>query len=756
MNQDPKGFSRADAEFLVRVWNLFYQRTVAYAFDHPAAQETIPRVYEALQKCLGREPSLSLLFQEFGYYIGHIDLVYQPNNRRIADHLRRFGIESITVNQPVSILDFSRFLDACSLTHADAARFLAYLTNQGVTCFNVNNVSLQTVKEGDSIVTQGAARPPGQNGEAGDPSGTFSGELRRNGGTGERSAFDDAAMRVVLGHLTAQEMNANLSLLRVLESPSALPDAIMKASIGSAPGHEANALKQSLLNVVGAFKSEAGQGNVPIEDLLAGMYNMRTELLKAVKAQQGIAQHLSGPGGVNGSAPGAPKTAEQGRIAQNAAQNATRMADAADEIFVQTAAQLVMAEYQKCKGNPKRMAQVVQRIVPDRHHLQQVLNLFRTDLIKQGVPLIEFFNLLSELNSILGADQSYQEFLKAGNSLGISHEELLRELQENPQQAAQLIVLASEARKVNREGSAEEMIQSLADFVEKAGEAAGFRMESNPKEAVKLTSMLHQMEAEVNKELNQKGISEELKTMGQQKLRMRMQRSITDLKGKAALAQLRDSGSSEAEKVHFLLEMFADEKELEDVMGQVKESLDPETVARDVGNQVMQRARQEMAARREKHMSKELPHGVYVKAVLDFFIKSEVSRAMRYDLPFSAMLISFQGLPEDKAGHETHGDALRGLQNVLIGDLRKFLRESDFVGYLTFNRFLVVLPMTTLDATPKILKKFQDNLNRQVALPNGTRLSIRPRCGLAAFDKATLNNYPKIYAELVRSWQGAG
>jgi hypothetical protein len=402
------------------------------------------------------------------------------------------------------------------------------------------------------------------------------------------------------------------------------------------------------------------------------------------------------------------------------------------------------------------MAQVIQRIVPDRHHLQKVLNAFRTDLIRQGVPLIEFFNLLSELNTILGADQSYQEFLQAGSSLGISHEELLRELQENPKQAAQLIVLASEARKVSREGSAEDLIQSLADFVEKAGEAVGAGIDANPKDAAKLGSMLYQMEAEVNKELQLKGLPEEVRAMGQQKLRLRMQRSIVDLKGRAAMAQLRNSGTSESEKVHFLLEMFADEKELDEVMGQAREALDPDTVARDVGNQVMQKVRQEMAARREKHMSKELPAGVYVKAVLDFFIKSEISRATRYGLPFSALLLSFQGLPEDKAGQEAHGDALRGLQNVLIGDLRKSLRESDFVGYLAFNRFLVVLPMTTLETVPTIIKKFQDNLIRQVALPNGARLSIKPRCGIAGFDKEAANTYPKIYSELVKSWQAAG
>ncbi len=736
MNQDSKNFTRADAEVLVRLWNLFYNRTVAYSPEHPAAQETIPKVYEALQKCIGQDDTLSLLFQEFGFYIGHVDLVYQPNNRKIADHLRRFGIESITVSKPLSFASFARFMEASSLTHADPQRFLAYLAHHGAVNFNVNNVTLQTVHDGESVVTQGSRSAVSP--RDGDAPSHGGGDGKR-----ERSAFDDAAMRVVLGHLTAQEMNANLSLLKVLESPSALPEAIIKASTAN-PGQEAQALRQSLLNVVGAFRAEAGQ-NVPIEDLLAGMYNMRSELLKAVKAQQGLAQQLSPSG------PGRP-----GTVGSAGTIGAGGMAEAADDIFVQTACQLVFAEYQKCKGNPKRMAQVIQRIVPDRVHLQRVLGLFRAELVKHGIPLIEFFNLLAELNSILGANQSYQEFLSAGQSLGISHEELLRELQENPKQAAQLIVLASEARKLNRDGTGEEMIQSLVDYVERTGDAISGRIEANPKEAVRLSNMLHQMEAEVNRELNGKDISEGVRAMGQQKLRMRMQNSIKDLKGKAALAQLSDASVTEAEKVHFLLEMFADEKEMDEVMGQVHESLDTRNLARDVGDQIMQKVKQEIASRREKLLSKELPQGVYAKAVLDFFVKSEISRALRYDLPFSVILVSFQGLPENKAGVEMHGDALRGLQNVLIGDLRKFMRDSDFVGYLSFNRFLVVLPMTKVEAVPSILKKFQESLNRQVALPNGTRLMIKPHCGMAGYDKENLNTYQKIYAELVKSWQASG
>lgn len=732
MSQDAKTFGRTEAENLVRMWNLFYNRTVAYSFDHPVAQETIPKAFEAFLKCMGGvDGSISLMFQEVGYFIGHVDMAYAPNNRRIADHLRRFGIESISVAGPLSAAAFARFLDACSLTHADPARFVSYLTNQGIYAFTVNDVTLQTVKEGEAVVTQAVARSGGhaqdgaQSGSTPHPSGQHSA-----GGPGSagvpKNAFDDLAMKVVLGHLTAQEMTANLGILKMLDSPSALPDAILKASAGQA-GNEAASLKQSLLNVVGAFRSEAGQGQAPIEDLLAGMYSMRSELLKAVKAQQGLALHTS---------------------------SRDEVEKVADEVFVTTAAQLVMSEYQRCKGNPKRMAQVIQRIVPDKQHLQKVLAVFRADLIKQGASLMDFYNLMAELNTLLGADQSYKEFLQAGQSLGVSPDELLRELQADPKQAAQLIVLASEARRL-RAGSAEDLVQNLTDYVEKAGDAIGERMAQNPREAMKLSSLLHQVEAEVNSQLQQKSMPEEIRLMGQQKLRHRMQRSVTDLKGKAALAQLRDSASSETEKVQFLLEMFADEKEMEEVMGLVRETLDQESLAKDVGDQVMQKVRHEMGSRRDRQVSKELPPGVYAKAVLDFFIKSEISRSLRYELPFAALLVSFQGLPEDKAGHERHGDALRGLQNVLIGDLRRFLRDSDFVGYLTFNRFLVVLPMTTTEGIPSIQKKLQENLNRQVALPDGSRLSIHPRCGVAFFDKENLNTYQKIYGELTKSWQGS-
>lgn len=725
MTTEPPTYTRAEAEHFVRMLNLYFNRTIAYAPDHPVALETVPKVAEALEPLL-QSGSVSIILQEFGYFIGHIDVVYQPNNKRIADHLKRFGIDSISLTPPLSLQDLSAFLEACSLTHANPESFARFLITRGASGIAVNNVSLQTVREGEQVTSGGAVGDPTAVGTGTRPAMPAAGA--QAGAPGE-PGFDDVAMRVVLGHLTAKEFAANLDILRLLEDPGSLPRTMTEVSSRARPEDQAHALRQSLENVLGAFSAQAKGESAPVEDLLAGMYAMRSELLKAVKAQQGLTRQMQ----------------ESGEITR-----------ATDDIFVRTSAELVMAEFERSKHNLKKTAQVIQRIVPERQHLQQVLTILRQEFLKRGFPLIEYYNLLSELNISIGSNDTYHDFLKAGESVGLQADELLREIQDNPKQAAQLIVLASEMRKIGKGGSADELIRQLTDYVEKAGEAFGDRAEAAPQDAMRMAQMLHQLENEMNAELSAKQINEEERNAGRRKLRLRLQQSVGGIKTKAALAQLRNNALSEAEKAHFMLELFSDEKELDSAMELLQTDAAQDAMLKDISTRVVQKVKQELAAKRERSLSKELPQGIYVKAVLDFFLKFEVSRAARYNQPFSAILVSFQGLPEDQAQIEKHGDTLRGLQNVLIGDLRRSMRDADFIGYLSFNRFIVVLPMTPIQATQNIVRKYRENLTRQLALPDGTRIWVRPRCGVAGYDKDKTGTYSKIFAELTRTWQADG
>ncbi len=718
MQQEPRSAKRLQAEELVRNWNLFFNRTVLYSFEHPIIQETIPKVFEAFSKILEGETQLSIMLQESGYFIGSHEILYQPNNKRIAEHLKRFGIEAISISVPMDLISFTSFLDACSLTHANAESFLQYLVRKDVLCFSINNVSLQAVKEGQAVADANVLARAQEGGGGGGGSE----------GSVEAGSFEDLVMRAVVGRVTASELNANLALMQMMEAPAALPNAMVQMASQASPGNQGEMLKQSLMNVLGMFQTTAKTDNVSIENLLSGMYNMRSQLLKAMQSHQNMASYLAEKEG----------------------------SDSATEIFDKTAAQLIVSEYVKTNGNVKRMAQVIQRVLPEKRQLQKVLPLIRSEFVKMGVPLTQYYQVINELSNLVTSDQFMDDFVKAGEAMGVSKEELLGQLRSDPKEAAKLIVLASEVKRINKNSSGEDLVLALTEYVEKAGEAMAKDIAADPKGVTKLSSMLQRMETALGEELKTKQLPAEIQSMAEQKLRLRVNQSINDIKSQAALAQIENVGMAPDEKVNFMLELFSSEQEMDDAMGLVQNSLSVETVAKDVANQILAKVRKEMAVRKNKAMSKELPAGIYVRAVLDFFIRFEVNRAKRYDLPFSVIMLAFQGLPEDEESHRLHGLALRGLQNLLLEDLRKTLRASDFVGYLSFNRFIIVLPMTQGAEVPKITTKLQETLNRQLALPDARRIWVRPRCGICAFEKDKFDSYKKIYAELNRSWQNDG
>jgi hypothetical protein len=237
------------------------------------------------------------------------------------------------------------------------------------------------------------------------------------------------------------------------------------------------------------------------------------------------------------------------------------------------------------------------------------------------------------------------------------------------------------------------------------------------------------------------------------KLDLRAQRTLADLKARVLAHQLRDPETSIEAKAAMLGELVHDEGELDGVLAIAFQLLGVDDLARQVGQQIAEKVKLRILEERERCASRELPQGVYPKAVTEFFLRYEARRASRYGVPFSALLLSFQGLPEDRESVEKHGTELRGLFHILVGDLRGILRDVDFVGSLGYNRILIVLPMTVEANSDIVVKKIRERLGREVALPGGKRLWVRPRLGLSSFDHSESDGLKEIMAKLSQKWQ---
>jgi hypothetical protein len=705
---------RKDAELIVRGWNLLFNRCFSYAFDHPLVQETIPRVWELFRAAIQRSGTLNIQLMEAMFFVDGADVMYQPNNRRIADHLRRFKIESITLASNFTAQDFATLVDASALTHPDPVSFLKYYQGRGGSRLEINQISMRAVRGDEVVANAGVVR-----GGAG-----FAGSTGQGEGGGE-DRFEDIVLKAMVGRLTAQELEGNVALVQLLADPQALGRAALENTQGVAPQARAAGMGQMVMNVLSHFATQQAKQGFSVEELLAGIYAMRGEMLSMVKSQ---------------------KTLETG-LAEEEVEAAT------DGAFDQTVCRIILEEFKASKGNSRRVAHVLGRVVPGKKELRRILPKLKDTLLSAGCGLPEWYGLVKELSVVVQGDKALEELAAAASEMGVSPDEILSELRKDPRGAARLLVVASEIRRAGGDPTGDAALQSLLESMDRTGQKITDDVGDSPSEVAGAVQTYNRLQAEVRQELSSKDMAPEVRGNMMRKLDLRATRTLTDLKAKVLAGQLRDPNGTIETKAGALGELIQDEAEIEGILEMAFNLVGTDELAQQIGHQIAEKVRNRLREERERAASRDLPAGVYPKAVAEFFLRYETRRASRYGVPFSAMLVSFQGLPEDKESLEAHGIELRGLFHVLAGDLRSQLREVDFVGSLGYNRILIVLPMTVEANGVLVGRKIRERLGREVALPTGERTWVRPRLGVASFGQAESDGLREIMARLSQNWQ---
>ncbi|MEN9354301.1 MAG: hypothetical protein RL318_1626 [Fibrobacterota bacterium] len=709
--------SRSDADLLTRGWNLLYNRCLSYSFQHPLVQETLPKVHALFDQALKNTGTLNILLQEAMFFVDSRDVMYQPNNRRISDHLRRFGLESITFLPAMGMREFGHFIDACSLIHPNADSFARFLRDRGVTCIEINKVSLRAVKDGEELVASGTGR-----GGPGDGSGTGA-----TGNPGEGGSFQDVVMRAVLGRLTSQEMEGNVLLAQMLSQPDSLGRAVVEGieTQRSGTANGAENVGDMLMSVLSQFAQSSRTSGHSLDELLSGLYSMRSEMISLLRSQKSLDETLS----------------------------QDEIQDTADDAFDRTVCQIAADDWAKSSGNSKRMATVLTRVVPGRKELKRLLPKLKETLLAKGMTLQQWYGLVGEISNLFGVEKAMDQLAGVAAEFGVTAEEIVGELNRDARSAARLILASAEIRKAGGENAEEHMIESLLEAVDRASEKMADSAELHPRNAATMALSIANLKNEVGQELSTRAMDQNLRQAVLKKLEHRSNRAVTDLKARAFVTQLRNPDISPEEKSGLLGELATQESDLDSIMETALSLVGEDEIAKQIARDIVGKVREKLRMEKEKRAGSDLPQGVYPRAVAEFFLRYELRRAHRYDVPFTTMLISFQGLPESPEALKAHESPLRSLSNMLAGELRLLLRDVDFVGHLGFNRYFIVLPMTPYDNALHVLKKFKDHLSRQVALPTGEKAWVRPRVGMIPIVGGQKMSLSALYEATSRKWQ---
>jgi len=404
--------------------------------------------------------------------------------------------------------------------------------------------------------------------------------------------------------------------------------------------------------------------------------------------------------------------------------------------------------------------------------------------------LPQFAQLAQELGKELQSEELAQILKKSAEEIGVDGEELIRELQIDPAGAAELIYLASEIKK----GTGDEKVLSdlLVDYVERIGSKISLdAAEQKGEEGGKyLKDIISRVESEIVGSLKQKDINNDIISSVEKRLEERMEECFNKLQSDWAL-RYESSGTGEGKTILDIFEEDAEEGEelkaiLESVRSSVREKGLDENDFKQIFDEIskskldqqkknlkeeeLKREAQQKEEQEKNELKKEaqekeeqeknelekktqekkkekpgLPKGVLNRKNTLFFIDKEISRAVRYSTPFSAMLLTILKVTPEKPvpkGSITHYDVI----NAVLTKLAKVVRDTDMVGLLDKKKMLTLLPMTGKADSKRAMSRIMKILQAEPFIINDYPLAVKLVGVVTAYDHdraQTLKSYIK-------------
>jgi len=394
------------------------------------------------------------------------------------------------------------------------------------------------------------------------------------------------------------------------------------------------------------------------------------------------------------------------------------------------------------------------------------------------------------LGKELQSEELAQILKKSAEEIGVDGEELIREVQIDPSGAAELIYLASEIKK----GTGDEKVLSdlLVDYVERIGSKISLdAVEQKGEEGGKyLKNIISGVESEIVGKLKQKDINNDIISSVEKRLEERMEECFNKLQSDWAL-RYDSSGTKEGKTILDIFEEDAKEGEdlkaiLESVRSSVreggldendfkqmfnefsksklsqqkknlkkkeleKEAQEKEELKKKAQekeeqvNKTLEKKEQEKKMQGKKKEKPGLPKGVFNRKTTLYFVEKEISRAVRYSTPFSAMLLSILKVTPEKPvpkGSITHGDVM----NAVLAELAETVRDTDTVGLLDKKKILTLLPMTKKTDSKMAMSRIMKILHAKSFIVNDYPLAVKFVGVVSVYDHdraQTLKSYIK-------------
>lgn len=479
------------------------------------------------------------------------------------------------------------------------------------------------------------------------------------------------------------------------------------AAAGAAPGtlllHQIKVMQQEV------EKHLQSHGETSLADLAQSIFEMKKQLLEGIQAQKALGTAYA---------------------------NEAAILKAADKLTDQVMLELIREEYQAGAVTPRRLAQLIVRIIPEADELRRLLPQIKRALLQEGMPPADYLNLIHALRDELQSDELARILQESSESIGLDGEMLIEEVKRNPSQAGELIYLASQIRQSGGDETA--LSDILVDYVEQLGDrmAKDAVGDGSPDGAAHLEQVMTDVESTLLKKLGQMNLNTNLLKQMEDRINVRME-SILDNIRVQWLHHQTGGGAREEPKPLSVLQTLehhvGDDEELSAILQSVRVKVEAGEIEENDFSCIHEEIVRLKSSKGADRDDQSLPEDVLTSEEIMFILEKEIARAKRYGSPFSALAFAFvTAKPQMKSlgGLVTNKAVLQAALEQLAGTFR----SGDYIGRIGKNKMLVLLPMTQPAEGKQALSRVLRLLHQHPLEVRGVPVQLRVAGVVAGYD----------------------
>ena len=699
--------SKKNSEKICRTFSLMFNRTSMYKLDHPFAIQSIDQAYKAIQVGLNEFSPVVLTFNRDQFFIEDEPFDHRLNTSRMAAHFKKIGIQSISFEKGVAKTEVVEFVKIFtdSKTFATAVSMKDALSMKRVTNLKINHFIYKKVTTDDEIISKDKLKEIST-----DPRDSSSKKMLGD------------VVNMMAESILMEEVEKSISLDALLADPAKLSKDMIDKDFALANNNqsEMHNIGTHIAEQLDLFKDEVqniteNANNLSLSKLADAVFDLKKQLIKGIESQKEL--------GIN-------------------YENELQIIDEANALTDQVLIQLLKDEYKKGDISIQRLAQIIGRLIPEPKELRRLIPKLRESLIEEGMPKSDFFQLLQEIENELQTENLVGYLEKGAEDIGITSEELINEFKNDPSSAAELIYLASKIRKGT--GDEDVLTDLLVEYIERIGSKIVLD-DVNPneqKEGDDLKKIIADVESEIVKKLEKKGIEPDVLQAVQQRLIERMESSFNEITESRELRQDTSPQAGEIGKttIFTMLEESVNEgEELHKILKQARSSIGERGIDENNFQQLyseiqrLMELQEKSETKLENGEKKALPNGILSYNQTLLFIEKEISRSLRYETPFSIITFSVQKIIPKQP---IPSGSIKGhlVNNLIMAELVNILRDADLVGILTKKILTVLLPMTENQNAKIAMSRLLKGLQTKSFLISGYSFSVSFAGVVTSFD----------------------